>query len=64
VGLGARTGRETERKIVVATRALAKRQKTWFARERRVVRVRPEEALAAALSMLNGETGKEADADE
>ena len=55
---------ETERKIVAATRALAKRQKTWFSRERGVVRVRPEEALAAALGMLNGETGKEADADE
>jgi len=55
---------ETERKIVAATRALAKRQKTWFARERGVVRVRPEEALATALGMLNGETGKEADADE
>jgi tRNA dimethylallyltransferase len=55
---------ETERKIIAATRALAKRQKTWFARERGVVRVRPEEALATALGMLNGETGKEADADE
>jgi tRNA dimethylallyltransferase len=55
---------ETERKIVAATRALAKRQKTWFSRERDVVRVRPEEALTAALGMLNDETGKEADADE
>ena len=55
---------ETERKIVAATRALAKRQKTWFSRERGVVRVRPGEALAAALIMLNGETEKETDADE
>jgi tRNA dimethylallyltransferase len=55
---------ETERKIVAATRALAKRQKTWFSRERDVVRVRPEEALTAALELLNDETGKEADADE
>jgi tRNA dimethylallyltransferase len=55
---------ETERKIVAATRALAKRQKTWFSRERGVVRVRPGEALAVALGMLNGETEKEADADE
>ena len=55
---------ETERKIVAATRALAKRQKTWFSRERGVVRVLPEEALAAAFGMLNGETGKETDADE
>lgn len=56
---------ETERKIVAATRALAKRQKTWFSRERGVVWVRPEEALAVALEMLDeGETGKEADDDE
>ena len=56
---------ETEKKIVSATRALAKRQKTWFSREREVVRVGPGEALAVALGMLNeGETGKEADADE
>jgi tRNA dimethylallyltransferase len=55
---------ETERKIVAATRALAKRQKTWFSRERGVVRVGPGEALAAALGMLNGETEKETDADE
>ena len=56
---------ETEKKIVSATRALAKRQKTWFSRERDVVRVGPGEALAVALGLLNeGETGKEADADE
>ena len=56
---------ETERKIVAATRALARRQKTWFSRERDVVRIGPGEAMAAVLGMLNeGETEKEADADE
>ena len=56
---------ETEGKIVAATRALAKRQKTWFSRERGVVWVRPEEALTAALELLDEvETGKEADDDE
>ena len=56
---------ETERKIVAATRALAKRQKTWFSRERGVVWVGPEEAFAVALGMLDEvETGKEADDDE
>jgi tRNA dimethylallyltransferase len=44
---------ETEAKIVLATRALAKRQKTWFSRERDVVWVRPGEALAAAFEMLS-----------
>ena len=56
---------ETEGKIVAATRAFAKRQKTWFSRERDIVWVRPGEALAAAFEMLSeGETEKEADADE
>jgi tRNA dimethylallyltransferase len=56
---------ETERQIVAATRALAKRQKTWFSRERDVVRVGPGEAVGAALGMLKeAETGKEADGDE
>ncbi len=56
---------ETEAKIVAATRALAKRQRTWFSRERDIVWVRPAEALAATFEMLSeGETGKEADTDE
>ncbi len=50
---------ETERKIVIQTRQFAKRQKTWFARERDVEWVRPEEALAVALDRIDGgETGR------
>lgn len=50
---------ETERKIVIVTRQFAKRQKTWFARERDVEWVRPEEALAVALDRIDGgETGR------
>ena len=62
--LGRSDREETERKIVAATRALAKRQKTWFSRERDVVRVEPAEAVAAVLGMLDegeGETREEAD---
>ncbi len=44
---------ETERKIVTATRQLAKRQATWFRRERGVVWVSPEEAFAKALELLD-----------
>lgn len=44
---------ETERKIVAATRQLAKRQKTWSARERDVVWVSPSDALATATSLLD-----------
>ncbi len=53
---------ETERKIVAATRALAKRQRTWFAREPGVEWVQPGEALAIAIERLGeGRTGREAD---
>ena len=38
---------ETEGKIVTATRQLAKRQATWFRRERDVVWVEPETALGS-----------------
>jgi len=56
---------ETERKIVAATRALAKRQRTWFAREPGVEWVRPEEGLALVLARLErGEAGKEAEGHE
>ena len=56
---------ETEAKIVAATRALAKRQRTWFARDRDVVWLKPGEALASAFGMLSeGDTGKDADTDE
>ena len=56
---------ETEAKIVAATRALAKRQRTWFSRDREVVWLKPGEALAAAFEMLSeGETGRDTETDE
>ena len=61
-----RAGREeTEGRIVAATRALARRQRTWFAREPAVEWVSPEKALAVALERLErGHAGKEADGHE
>ena len=44
---------QTRREIVAATRRLAKRQKTWFARQRDVVRTTPGEALPAILHLLD-----------
>ena len=44
---------ETERKIVTATRRLAKRQRTWFARERDVVWVEPADAPPAIRTLLD-----------
>jgi len=53
---------ETERKIVAATRALSRRQRTWLAREPGVEWARPGEAVAIALERLGqGQTGREAD---
>jgi tRNA dimethylallyltransferase len=50
---------ETEEKIVTATRQLAKKQRTWFARERDVEWVTPDRALGAALERLDeGDTEK------
>ena len=49
-----RAGREeTEAKIVAATRGFARRQRSWFARERRLRWLKPEEALAVALRELH-----------
>ena len=45
--------RETEEKIVAATRQLAKRQRTWFARESGVEWVSPEKALGATLARVD-----------
>ena len=45
---------ETEAAIVAATRRFARRQRSWFARERRLRWLKPEEALAAALRELPG----------
>jgi tRNA dimethylallyltransferase len=44
---------ETEKKIVTATRQLARRQATWFRRERDVEWVSPEEALGRAFELLD-----------
>lgn len=44
---------ETERQIVAATRRLAKRQRTWFARVSDALRVTPERALPAILQSLD-----------
>ena len=53
-----RTSRLTaEEDTVKATRGLAKRQMTWFARERDARQVKPEEALDAILALV-GETGE------
>jgi len=54
--LGRSSRQEVEAKIVKATRGLAKRQMTWFARERDAIRVVPENALASTLALL-GEAG-------
>lgn len=52
--ISGRAGREeTQREIVAATRRLAKRQKTWLAREREAIRVTPEEALPIVLQLLD-----------
>jgi tRNA dimethylallyltransferase len=52
--ISGRAGREeTQREIVAATRRLAKRQKTWLAREREAIRVTPEEALPVILHLLD-----------
>jgi tRNA dimethylallyltransferase len=48
-----------EGKIVTATRRLAKRQRTWFARERGVSWVKPEEAIPAILALLEEESETE-----
>lgn len=44
---------ETLREIVAATRRLAKRQRTWFARQRDVLRTTPDAALPAILQLLD-----------
>jgi tRNA dimethylallyltransferase len=53
--LGRISRHEAEERIVKATRGLAKRQRTWFARERDARRVEPEEALDVILALV-GET--------
>lgn len=50
---------ETEERIVAATRQFARRQRSWFARDRRVQWMKPEEALAAVLQGPSGMDGTE-----
>jgi tRNA dimethylallyltransferase len=58
--LGHISKEEAEEKIVKATRGLARRQATWFARERDVHWIRPEEAFAATLALLEEAGNREA----
>ena len=51
--LGRISHEEARERIGAATRGLAKRQKTWFARERDVHWVAPEDALSTALALLD-----------
>lgn len=44
---------DTEREIVAATKRLARRQLTWFARDRDALRVDPAEALPTILQLLD-----------
>jgi tRNA dimethylallyltransferase len=57
--LGRISREEAEVEIVGATRRLAKRQSTWFARERGIRWSSPEEGFAAALALLSGEAAEE-----
>ena len=47
--------RETEERIVTATRQLAKRQRTWFARESGVEWFLPDRALPETLARVDGD---------
>jgi tRNA dimethylallyltransferase len=55
--LGRISKQEAEQQIVKATRRFAKRQATWFGRDREARRVKPEEALDVILALV-GETGE------
>ncbi len=57
--LGRISQEEARERIAAATRGLAKRQKTWFARERNVHWVGPEDALDTALALLDEAKGRE-----
>jgi tRNA dimethylallyltransferase len=52
--LGRISQQEAQERIVKATRGLAKRQRTWFARERGAHRVEPREALDVILALVGG----------
>ena len=57
--LGRISRQEAQERIVKATRGLAKRQRTWFARERDARRVEPEEALDVILALVGGTGDRE-----
>lgn len=57
--LGRLSQREVEVQVIAATRSLAKRQMTWFSRERGVRWVSPEEGIAAASALLSEATDEE-----
>jgi tRNA dimethylallyltransferase len=57
--LGRISREEAEVEIVSATRRLAKRQSTWFARERGIRWSSPDEGFATALALLSGEAAEE-----
>jgi tRNA dimethylallyltransferase len=57
--LGRLSQREVQVQVVTATRSLAKRQMTWFSRERGIRWVGPEEGLAAAIALLSEATDEE-----
>ncbi|HEY6099498.1 MAG TPA: tRNA (adenosine(37)-N6)-dimethylallyltransferase MiaA [Anaeromyxobacter sp.] len=50
---------EIEARIVTATRQLAKRQRTWFARQRDVLKTTPDAALPAILQLLDSQVETE-----
>jgi tRNA dimethylallyltransferase len=52
--LGRAGRKETEDRIVTATRRLVKRQMTWFRREHDALWVSPEQAARATLARLDG----------
>jgi len=57
--LGRISREEAVVEILSATRGLAKRQATWFARERGIRWSSPEEGLSSALALLSGEVDEE-----
>ena len=57
--LGRMSREEAQERIVIATRGLARRQETWFARERDAVWLAPGDALANTLALLDGEVDRE-----
>jgi tRNA dimethylallyltransferase len=57
--LGRISRQEAEAEIVKATRGFAKRQMTWFGRERDARRLEPEEALDVILALVGGTGDRE-----